>query len=238
MIGGFVYEGRRWPRLSGRYLFGDFGSRKLWALRRDGEAWSSELLAVADDHILAFGRDAEKELYVLAGDGVYRLESAAGRELPPPRLSQTGLFSRMATQEPAPGVRPYEVNAPLWSDGAGKRRYLALPEDGRVRFRADGAWELPDGTVLVKSFHLGERIVETRLLIKRTGHPGWDGYSYKWNQDRDRGLPPRGGRDRRVRGLRGGGGRHSRPLLPVARSVRRLPHTGLGVRPRPAHRDR
>ena len=184
VIGGFVYEGRRWPRLSGRYLFGDFGSRKLWALRRDGEAWSSELLAVADDHILAFGRDAEKELYVLAGDGVYRLESAAGRELPPPRLSQTGLFSRMATQEPAPGVRPYEVNAPLWSDGAGKGRYLALPEGGRIGFGGDGAWELPDGTVLVKSFHLGERIVETRLLIKRTGHPGWDGYSYKWNQDR------------------------------------------------------
>ena len=183
VIGGFVYEGRRWPELAGRYLFGDFGSRKLWALRRDGEAWSSELLAVADDHILAFGRDAEKELYVLAGDGVYRLESAAGRELPPPRLSQTGLFFRMATQEPAPGVRPYEVNAPLWSDGAGKRRYLALPEGGRIRFR-DGAWELPDGTVLVKSFHLGERVVETRLLIKRTGHPGWDGYSYKWNDER------------------------------------------------------
>ena len=36
----------------------------------------------------------------------------------------------------------------------------------------------------MKSFHLGGRIVETRLLIKRTGHPGWDGYSYKWNQDR------------------------------------------------------
>ena len=183
VIGGFVYQGSRWPRLAGRYLFGDFGTRKVWALRRDGDAWSSELLAVADGHVLAFGRDAEDELYVLARNAVYRLESAAGRELPPPRLSQTGVFSRIAAQEPAARVRPYEVNAPLWSDGAGKRRYLWLPENGRIRFRSDGAWELPDGTVLIKSFYVGERIAETRLLIKRTGHPGWDGYSYKWNDE-------------------------------------------------------
>ena len=183
VIGGSVYQGRRWPELAGLYLFGDFGSRKLWALRRDGDAWRSELLAVADDHVLAFGRDSEGEPLVLAAGGAYRLESAAGRELPPPRLSDTGLFSRMETQEPAAGVAPYGVNAPLWSDGAAKRRYLALPEEGRIRFRPRGAWELPDGTVVVKSFYLGGRVVETRLLIKRTGHPGWDGYSYKWNDE-------------------------------------------------------
>ena len=185
VIGGFVYQGSRWPGLAGRYLFGDFGTRRLWALRRDGEAWSSELLAVADEHILAFGRDAEDELYVLARNAVYRLESAAGRELPRPRLSETGVFSSMRSQEPASGVMPYEVNAPLWSDGAGKKRYLVLPEEGRIRFRSDGAWEFPDGTVLVKSFYVGELIAETRLLIKRTGYPGWDGYSYKWNADRN-----------------------------------------------------
>ena len=185
VIGGFVYQGSRWPGLAGRYLFGDFGTRRLWALRRDGEAWSSELLAVADEHILAFGRDAEEELYVLARKAVYRLESAAGRELPPPRLSETGVFSSMRSQEPASRVMPYEVNAPLWSDGAGKKRYLVLPEEGRIRFRSDGAWEFPDGTVLVKSFYVGELIAETRLLIKRTGYPGWDGYSYKWNADRN-----------------------------------------------------
>ena len=183
VIGGFVYQGSRWPELSGLYLFGDFGSRKVWALRRDGDIWRSELLAVADDHILAFGRDVDGEPLVLALGAAYRLESAAGRELPPPRLSQTGVFSRMASQERAAWAAPYEVNAPLWSDGADKRRYLWLPEDGRIGFRPHGAWALPDGTVLIKSFYLGERIVETRLLIKRTGHPGWDGYSYKWNDE-------------------------------------------------------
>ena len=185
VIGGFVYRGSRWPQLAGLYLFGDFGSRKVWALRRDGEAWVSELLAVADNYVHAFGRDAEDEFYVLARNAVYRLEPAAGRELPPPRLSETGVFSSMTSREPAAGVWPYEVNAPLWSDGAGKKRYLALPEDGRIRYRSDGAWEFPDGTVLVKSFYVGERIAETRLLIKRTGYPGWDGYSYRWNDDRN-----------------------------------------------------
>ena len=39
--------------------------------------------------------------------------------------------------------------------------------------------------MLVKSFYVGELIAETRLLIKRTGYPGWDGYSYRWNDDRN-----------------------------------------------------
>ena len=34
VIGGYVYQGARCPRLSGRYLYGDFCSGALWSLRR------------------------------------------------------------------------------------------------------------------------------------------------------------------------------------------------------------
>ena len=183
VIGGFVYQGERYDGLTGSYLFADFASRKVWALRGDGGQWQSELLAVVENGVLAFGRDAEGEVLVLTRDAIYRLEPAPERELPPPRLSQAGIFADIDSQTPAAGVMPYHVNVPLWSDGAGKRRYLKLPEGGSIQFSLLNAWKPPAGTVMIKSFYVEERIVETRLLIKRPSHPGWDGYSYQWNDE-------------------------------------------------------
>src|SRR4029078_1551609 len=45
---------------------------------------------------------------------------------------------------------------------------------------ADGDWDFPNGTVLMKNFHLDNRLVETRLFMR---HPDgvWAGYTYEWN---------------------------------------------------------
>ena len=74
----------------------------------------------------------------------------------PRQLSQTGLFSRVRGHQVAPGVLPYEINAPFWSDGAHKERFVALPPHARIRFdeKPDAAWQFDDGTVTVKSFSL------------------------------------------------------------------------------------
>ena len=40
----------------------------------------------------------------------------------PQRLSDTGIFRDLATLSPETGLIPYDVNAPLWSDGARKTR--------------------------------------------------------------------------------------------------------------------
>ena len=57
-----------------------------------------------------------------------------------------------------PGVIPYSVNSPLWSDGAYKERYFAIPESAPADFKVDlskrTGWDFPDETVLVKSFAL------------------------------------------------------------------------------------
>ena len=46
----------------------------------------------------------------------------------PRLLSQTGLFTDTARHVPDPGLIPYDVNAPLLSDGAAKNpRFMALP---------------------------------------------------------------------------------------------------------------
>jgi uncharacterized repeat protein (TIGR03806 family) len=93
---------------------------------------------------------------------------------------------------PEPGLVPYSVIAPLWSDGAAKERYLAIPhKDGTERPIGMGArgWTFPDETVLVKSFALdleggnpsSRRWIETRLLTRQQGE--WVGYSYLWNDE-------------------------------------------------------
>src|SRR6185503_7435113 len=97
----------------------------------------------------------------------------------------------------AASVIPYEVNSPLWSDGADKARGLALPDGGKIhvknctanpaecpgsRDRADdGKWVLPVGTVMVKSFLFDSKLLETRLLM-RFDATTWVGYSYKWDE--------------------------------------------------------
>jgi len=107
---------------------------------------------------------------------------------PVSRLSDSGLFQN---GRPADGLLPYSVNAQLWSDGAYKTRFLALPGDGQVEFRHDGAWGFPDHTVLIKNFYLefeagdstSRRIVETRLFVKEPDTPEWRGFSYRWDDD-------------------------------------------------------
>ena len=54
----------------------------------------------------------------------------------PTRLSETGLFARAKDHTPAKGLIPYSVNSQLWSDGAEKERFLALPGGSQI--------ELPD----------------------------------------------------------------------------------------------
>jgi uncharacterized repeat protein (TIGR03806 family) len=107
----------------------------------------------------------------------------------PARLSETGLFSDVATLRPAPGLVPYDVNAPLWSDGALKDRLLALPGVERIGWSLDGPWTFPTGTVLAKTFRLplveGDPAsavrVETRVLLRAAG--GWEGFVYRWRED-------------------------------------------------------
>jgi len=112
-------------------------------------------------------------------------------------LSETGAFSDLATLEPVAGLTPYDVNAPLWSDGAKKLRWIAVPSDGvrdsaeeKIVFRADAPWTFPVGTVLVKHFELAtdeidpsvRRRLETRFLIILPGGSFY-GVTYRWRAD-------------------------------------------------------
>jgi uncharacterized repeat protein (TIGR03806 family) len=108
----------------------------------------------------------------------------------PPLLSQTGAFTDLRTLTPAPGLIPYDLIVPFWSDGAAKVRYMALPKGSRIGFTPDGEWSFPPGTVFVKTFELPtdaanpqvRRRLETRLLV-RDDQGGVYGVDYKWRPD-------------------------------------------------------
>ena len=189
VTGGYVYRGSAMPALYGVYIYGDFGSGRIWALRyRDGEILEHKEIANVPQ-ISSFGEDLTGELYVVSYSGqLYRLQTAA-RALAslPEKLSETGLFTDTAALQPHPGLIEYEVNSPLWSDGTHKRRWLALPESGQIGFHPDAAWEFPVGTILVKHFELelepgnpaSAWRLETRVLT--LSEEGWEPYTYKWN---------------------------------------------------------
>ncbi len=79
VTGGFVYRGKALPHLQGRYVFADWS--RQWAVPDGrlfaatpvaGKPWASEPLPVASHpdqklgaYVVAFGEDAEGELYVL-----------------------------------------------------------------------------------------------------------------------------------------------------------------------------
>jgi uncharacterized repeat protein (TIGR03806 family) len=185
VTGGYVYRGTAIPALVGRYVFGDFVTGRLWHVPRD----TAPTLDVTDAPALAtglsiasFGEGVDGELYVVHyGGTLHRLRAATGGGATiPGRLSDTGCVLRSDPTRPATGLVPYAPNAPFWSDGAGKERYLALPNGTSISFLAGGDFEFPVGSVLMKSFRLGGRLVETRLFMRHTDGE-WAGYTYEWN---------------------------------------------------------
>lgn len=216
ITGGYVYYGNRLPELKGTYIYGDYDTGRIWGFRyHKGKVSNHRELFDTQLRIVAFGQDAAGEVYIVdfVGGALHRLVKAPPPDPHAPRfprkLSETGLFASTKDHRPAPGVIPYTVNAPLYSDGAVKDRFLAIPGKGKIEFDvvtypqpAPGAppgWRFPDGTVLVKTFWLemeagnpkSRRRLETRLLHfhrmpgndDEYGAQVWRGYTYVWNEE-------------------------------------------------------
>jgi hypothetical protein len=86
ITGGTVYRGPRLPELAGHYVYADYISGKIWALRYD--AGQKRVVAnrpVRDRNlpIMSFGEDERGEVYLLtyspAGRGVYWFVRTGGK---------------------------------------------------------------------------------------------------------------------------------------------------------------
>lgn len=213
LTGGFVYRGEKFPHLQGAYLYGDYGTGRVWAARHDGRRllWNRELtdspLAIA-----GFGTNASGDILLAdhLGNALWKLvptpPPAAGQRPFPQQLSDTNLFSSTEQLLPAEGVIGYEINAPGWHDGAFSNRMLAMHDLSSAELPPQNepawpwkSWTFPDGTALVQTLTLPAtktrptRRIETRILLRQDAD--WFGYSYVWNDAQtDARLAPKEGR--------------------------------------------
>jgi glucose/arabinose dehydrogenase len=74
VTGGYVYRGSRLPSLYGAYIYADYCSGIIWALRyEDGEVTEQRIIADTSSQIPSFGQMPDGEVYILtASDGIQR----------------------------------------------------------------------------------------------------------------------------------------------------------------------
>lgn len=134
----------------------------------------------------------------------------------PKLISGTGMYKNMATKELGLNVVPFEVNAPLWTDGAFKERYIAIPPGTSVIYddTAD-TYAYPDRAMVIKNFSVdtipgnpASRILyETRFSGVRivNGKERWYLWTYHWKTDQtDADLVPDAGESATVNVYRNG----------------------------------
>lgn len=100
------------------------------------------------------------------------------------RLSETGLFSEVATLKVGAETLAFEPTYKLWSDGAAKRRWVRLPPGTKIDTTDMDHWVFPVGTKVWKEFSRDGVLLETRL-VERYGESPEDYWfsSFVWNAD-------------------------------------------------------
>ena len=213
ITGGIVYRGTRFADLWGAYLFADYVSGNIWSMQRraDGSVEWERLTGEAG--ISAFGSDPRNGDVLLAdfnSNRIWRLVQSESNESTetalPEKLSEVGAFENLASLAPNPGIVPYTINNPFWSDHALKQRWFSVPDTGlSIGFSAVGNWAFPAGSLWIKHFELelergnpeSRRRLETRFLVKQ--EQGVYGVTYRWNEEQtDAVLVPEEGLDETI----------------------------------------
>jgi putative heme-binding domain-containing protein len=191
---GLTYYGKRLGELSGTHIYSDYDTGKFWGIRYvDGKAVGRRELADTTHRVVSFSEDTDGEFYFLdhiAGT-IHRLIPNPDQGLSggfPTTLSQTGLYTSAATQELAPGVVSYSINAEPWADSATFERCVGIPGEQSINNQV-ASWVFPKDAVLVKTISLdtrsgdssSRRRIETQIL--HFDGNDWMPYSYQWNQE-------------------------------------------------------
>ncbi|MBX7150363.1 PQQ-dependent sugar dehydrogenase [bacterium] len=75
VTGGYVYRGTQLPDLTGAYIYGDFGSGKIWTIKMTGNVATNKLLIESGLSIASFGVDSSQEIYICSFDGkIYKIK--------------------------------------------------------------------------------------------------------------------------------------------------------------------
>src|SRR5581483_5302613 len=167
IIGGVLYRGSRLSQLTGAYIYGDYVTGNIWALRHSGgTVITNEFLGFSDPSLTSFGIDPSNgdvlysDFQTAPASVIKRLvynNTTNGAPLPA-TLADTGAFTNLTSLtgpndplQPAAGIVPYDINVPFWSDNAIKSRWFSIPNTNlTITFAPNANWSFPTGTVWVK----------------------------------------------------------------------------------------
>jgi len=186
VIGGYVYRGEV-ASLRGRYLYSDFTSGVVTALTYDGTSVTAVDEIGSVEGPTSFGETRDGEVLVVSRyEGLFKFVEDSSTVEFPANLSQTGLFSDLASLTPSSGIIEYTPSHPFWSDGTQKRRWIGVPDGSTIEFTNDD-WTFPIGSLSIKHFEMEltenspatARRLETRVMYHTL--QGWQGVTYRWN---------------------------------------------------------
>jgi len=203
ITGGYVYRGTQSTTLLGSYIFGDYVTGNIFSYTPGSSSLAPRVLMDTPFNISSFGQDTSGELYVVNYSGtLHRIvfQAGTGGGIVPDSLADTNCVVRANPTQPASGLIPYGINAPFWSDGASKERFIGLPNGTAINVEADGDWNFPNGTVLVKNFRIDNQLIETRLFMRHLDDGSWGGYTYAWNPSQTAATRVEGGDVRTMAG--------------------------------------
>jgi glucose/arabinose dehydrogenase len=192
-VTGGVVDRRANSPFFGHLIFADYQFGTVWTMNIDAQpAAAPSQLITGEKGIAAFGYDPRNSEVLLVNHDagkIKRIQYNSGPSNLPQTLADTGIFSVVTNLQVNAGIYPYDVNVPLWSDGALKKRWFSIPAGKTITFNAEGNWTFPTGSIWVKQFDLESNPgnpasavrVETRVLVKTD--TGIYGLSYRWSDD-------------------------------------------------------
>ena len=175
------------PNLSEMLFFGSRCTGDIFAIKLNSpDGWlRRERIATATPPLAALTRArlGADSTDLSIGANVETIEPL-DPDLPfPTQLSESRCFDE--NMRPNPGVAPFDVAAPLWTDGSIKHRYFELPPGETIQTNGNGTWSFPIGSVVIKRFLFPidgvVRDVETRVMVLRNF--GWEVHTYRWEGD-------------------------------------------------------
>ena len=171
VTGGFVYLGKKQPAMVGKYVFGDYETRRVWAVTQEGRKLTSIVeIGRSPERISSFGADEEGELYVVGFDNgvIYRVDPAgadlaavSSRELvPTSRRSATSW--RYSLRRQPDGWAGADFDDSSWTAAAGGFGGRGMPGVAvRTEWRTADIWlrrefAMPDpvpASLALSAFH-------------------------------------------------------------------------------------
>lgn len=180
VIGGYVYRGIRLPELSGKYIYADFGSGRIWALEYDGVNPPANVELLDSPYLIsAFGISEAQELFICDYTGhIRRLNTTVqGTLQPPPVIPRAFHLGQnypnpfnSFTEIPYHLSRPAKITIDLFEVRGKWLRTLVdeplLPGSYSVKWDSKGAdGAVQPGGVYFYRLKANDALVETRQMV-------------------------------------------------------------------------